>query len=111
MDQGRDDHPAPPALTDADWYGIAAGRVVLGAAEGVGRFGLHLVFGVDGCTDDCATPPAAACAERNWITGRRGVLGTAEGIAGCVLRCCAGFEPTGLGAEHLDDSAGDHTHA
>jgi len=47
--------PPHRRIADADWYWIAAGRVVLGAAEGVGRFGLHLVFGVDPRADHRAT--------------------------------------------------------
>lgn len=37
QDRGRNDHPAPPAFADADRHRVAAGRGVLGAAEGVGR--------------------------------------------------------------------------
>ena len=73
--------------------------------------GSGFVFGVNCRTDDCATPVTAPVTERNRIAGGRGVFGTAEGVAGGVFRGRAGFQATGLGAEHLDDTPGDQTHA
>lgn len=111
VDQSRDYHPAPAALTDADWYWLAAGRGVISAAQGVGRFGLHLVFGVDRGTDDRASYPPLAVTQRYRVSGCRGVLRAAEGVARRIFWSGAGLQAASLGAEHLNDAACDHAHA
>ena len=73
--------------------------------------GSGFVFSVNRGADDCATPSTAPVTERNRIAGGRGVLGATEGVAGGVLGGCAGFQAAGLGAEHLDNTTSDQTHA
>lgn len=55
-----------------------------------------------------APPTALPVADRYRIPAGGGISGAAEGVAGKILRRRALLQALGLGAEHLDDAAGNH---